>query len=125
MPTINSKNLLKLGNIVIDAEEIRDEIKRDLMFELDKRFNPIRYSLCYILDVIFELHPTRYITDKGEHDALSPEEKEKYIKKVQKEVFKLREITDSLEDTPQIGHCGCCKCQKYARLRRIAQEVIV
>ena len=51
MPIIDSKNLLKTGKITIDVNEIRDEIKRDLLHELDKRFDPMRYALAYILDV--------------------------------------------------------------------------
>lgn len=125
MPTINSKNLLNLGKIIIDAEEIRDEIKRDLLYELDKRFYPMRYSLAYMLDVIFELHPTRFKKEKKVYDSLSPEEQEKYIKKVDKEIYKLRELADELKDTTQMGHCGCCKCEKYALLRRIGTEVII
>lgn len=125
MPTINSKNLLNLGKITIDIEEIRDEIKRDLLYELDKRFYPMRYSLAYMLDVIFELHPTRFKKEKKVYDSLSPEEQEKYIKKVDKEIYKLRELEEKLKDTTQMGHCGCCKCEKYALLRRIATEVIL
>lgn len=125
MPIINSKNLLKLGKITIDVEDIRDEIKRDLLYELDKRFYPMRYALAYMLDVIFELHPTRFKKEKKVYDSLSPEEQKKYLKKVDKEVHKLRELEDKLLDTTQMGHCGCCKCEKYALLRRIATEVII
>lgn len=125
MPIIDSKNLYKTGKITIDVEEIRDEIKRDLLYELDKRFYPMRYSLAYMLDVIFELHPTRFKKEKKVYDSLSPEEQEKYIKKVDKEIYKLRELEEKLNDTTQMGHCGCCKCEKYALLRRIATEVII
>lgn len=125
MPIINSKNLLKLGEIKIDVEDIRDEIKRDLLYELDKRFYPMRYALAYMLDVIYELHPTRFKKFKQVYDSLSAEEQEKYLKKVDKETRKLRELEEKLTDTTQMGHCGCCKCEKYALLRRIATEVII
>ena len=125
MPTINYKNLLGLGDIKIDVEDIRDEIKRDLMFELDKRFDPIKYGIAYILDTILELHPTKFNTDKGVYDALPPEEREKYLKKVQREVNKLRDLTDALNKSNFIGHCSCCTCKKYYKLERIAQEVII
>lgn len=125
MPIINSKNLLNLGEIKIDVADIRDEIKRDLLHELDKRFYPMRYSLAYMLDVIFELHPTRFKKEKKVYDSLSPEEQEKYLKKVDKETRKLRELEEKLTDTTQMGHCGCCKCKEYAMLRRIATEVIL
>lgn len=124
MPIINSKNLLDLGEIKIDVKDIRDEIKRDLLFELDKRFSPMRYSLAYILDVIFELHPTRFIKEKKVYDSLTPEEQEKYIKKVDKEIHKLRKLEEKLTDTTQMGHCACCKCREYLELKRIATEVI-
>lgn len=125
MPIIDSKNLYKTGKITIDVEEIRDEIKRDLLYELDKRFYPMRYSLAYMLDVIFELHPTRFKKEKKVYDSLSPEEQEKYIQKVDKEIYKLRELEDKLKDITQMGHCGCCRCEKYALLRRIATEIII
>lgn len=125
MPIINSKNLYKTGKITIDIEEIRDEIKRDLLFELDKRFYPMRYALAYMLDVIFELHPTRFNKEKKIYDSLNKEEQEQYIKKVDKEIFKLRKLEDELNGTSQIGHCGCCKCEKYLELKRIANEIIL
>lgn len=125
MPIIDSKNLLKTGKITIDVNEIRDEIKRDLLYELDKRFHPMRYALAYILDVIFELHPTRFKKEKKVYDSLNEEEREKYLKKVDKEVYKLRDLEEKLNATSQIGHCGCCKCEKYALLRQIANERII
>jgi ATP phosphoribosyltransferase regulatory subunit HisZ len=125
MPIINSKNLLNLGEIKIDVEDIRNEIKRDLLYELDKRFDPMRYALAYILDVIFELHPTRFEKEKKVYDSLSPEEQEKYIKTVDKEIHKLRKLEEKLIDTTQMGHCTCCKCREYALLRQIATEVII
>lgn len=125
MPIINSKNLLNLGKITIDVEEIRDEIKRDLLYELDKRFYPMRYSLAYMLNVIFELHPTRFNKEKEIYDSLTEEEQEQYIKKVDKEIYKLRTLEDKLNDTTQMGHCACCKCREYLELKRIATEVII
>lgn len=125
MPIIDSKNLLKTGKITIDVNEIRDEIKRDLLYELDKRFYPMRYALAYILDVIFELHPTRFKKEKKIYDSLNEEEREKYLKKVDKEVYKLRNLEDELNRTSQIGHCACCKCREYLELKRIATERII
>lgn len=125
MPMINSKNLLNLGKITIDAEEIRDEIKRDLLFELDKRFDPMRYALAYILDVIFELHPTKFEKEKEVYDSLTEEEQEQYIKKVDKEIHKLRKLEEKLTNTTQMGHCACCKCREYLELKRIVTEVIL
>lgn len=125
MPIIDSKNLLKTGKITIDVNEIRDEIKRDLLYELDKRFHPMRYALAYILDVIFELHPTRFKKEKKVYDSLNEEEREKYLKKVDKEIHKLRNLEGALNDTSHMGHCGCCKCEKYALLRQIANERII
>lgn len=125
MPIINAKNLLKLGEIKIDVEDIRNEIKRDLLFELDKRFDPMKYALAYMLDVVFELHPTRFIKEKKVYDSLSPEEQEQYIKKVDKEIHKLRKLEEKLNDTTQMGHCACCKCREYLELKRIATEVIL
>jgi formylmethanofuran dehydrogenase subunit E len=125
MPIIDSKNLLKTGKITIDVNEIRDEIKRDLLYELDKRFHPMRYALAYILDVIFELHPTRFKKEKKVYDSLNEEEREKYLKKVDKEVYKLRDLEEKLNATSQIGHCACCKCREYLELKRIATERII
>lgn len=110
---------------MLDIERIRDEIKRDLLFELDKRFDPMRYALAYMLDVICELHPTRFEKEKEVYDSLSPEEQEKYIKKVDKEIHKLRRLEEKLNDTTQMGHCACCKCREYLELKRIANEVII
>jgi ATP phosphoribosyltransferase regulatory subunit HisZ len=125
MPIIDSKNLLKTGKITIDVNEIRDDIKRDLLYELDKRFHPMRYALAYILDVIFELHPTRFNKEKEVYDSLTEDEQEKYIKKVDKEIHKLRRLEEKLNDTTQMGHCACCKCEEYLELKRIANEVIL
>jgi hypothetical protein len=125
MPIIDSKNLLKTGKITIDVNEIRDEIKRDLLYELDKRFHPMRYALAYILDVIFELHPTRFKKEKKVYDSLNEEEREKYLKKVDKEIHKLRNLEEELNATSHMGHCGCCKCEKYLELKRIATERII
>jgi hypothetical protein len=116
---------LNLEPLTIDVEKIRNEIKRDLLFELDKRFNPMRYALAYILDVIFELHPTRFNKEKEVYDSLTEEEQEKYIKKVDKEIHKLRNLEEKLNATSQIGHCACCKCREYLELKRIANEVIL
>ena len=125
MPIIDSKNLLKTGKITIDVNEIRDEIKRDLLFELDKRFDPMRYALAYMLDIIFELHPTRINKEKEVYDALPEDAQEEYIKKVDKEIHKLRNLEEKLNATSQIGHCACCKCREYLELKRIANEVII
>ena len=116
---------LNLEPVTIDVEKIRNEIKRDLLFELDKRFDPMRYALAYMLDVIFELHPTRFNKEKKIYDSLTEDEQEQYIKKVDKEIFKLRNLEEKLNATSQIGHCGCCKCEKYLELKRIANEVII
>jgi hypothetical protein len=125
MPIIDSKNLLKTGKITIDVNDIRDDIKRDLLFELDKRFDPMKYALAYMLDVIFELHPTRFEKEKEVYDSLNEEEQEQYIKKVDKEIHKLRRLEEKLNDTTQMGHCACCKCREYLELKRIANEVII
>jgi len=116
---------LDLEPLTIDIEKIRNEIKRDLLFELDKRFDPMRYALAYMLDVIFELHPTRFNKEKEVYDSLTEDEQEKYIKKVDKEIYKLRNLEEKLNATSQIGHCSCCKCEEYLELKRIANEVII
>lgn len=116
---------LNLEPVTINVEKIRNEIKRDLLFELDKRFDPMRYALAYMLDVIFELHPTRFNKEKEVYDSLTEDEQEKYIKKVDKEIYKLRKLEDELNRTSQIGHCACCKCEEYLELKRIANEVII
>ena len=116
---------LNLEPVTINVEKIRNEIKRDLLFELDKRFDPMRYALAYMLDVIFELHPTRFEKEKEVYDSLNEEEQEQYIKKVDKEIHKLRRLEEKLNDTTQMGHCACCKCREYLELKRIANEVIL
>lgn len=117
--------VLDIEPMTINIGKIRDEIKRDLLFELDKRFDPMKYALAYMLDVICELHPTRFEKEKEVYDSLSPEEQEKYIKRVDKEIHKLRTLEDKLNDTTQMGHCACCKCREYLELKRIATEVII
>lgn len=117
--------VLDLKPITIDVEQIKNEIKRDLLFELDKRFDPMRYALAYMLDVICELHPTRFKKEKEVYDSLNEEEQEQYIKKVDKEIHKLRRLEEKLNDTTQMGHCACCKCREYLELKRIANEVIL